>query len=709
MEMKLTVYRQAVKERDGYRNYRGEDARPYTGENVFFVADGLGGASAIRHTKFVPELFDSEKLPDILFKDVFEDYSDEEFLDYVKNSFFEFFAVKDHYGDNVYNIKKSGYFGSRIATSLLLHELLYNKDFDVKNGGLFEKYNGLNTDEEKKNFVKELGEYFAEFLSENIKKVAANANLIYEGAYQGLALLATTLCAALYREGKDCVEVFYLTAGDSRPYMWNSEGLYQVVEDEEGADGGMTNYIQITEGKTFKINCEYRKFKKPCVLFSASDGCFDSAAFLSQMAFEKVILDNIKESQTFEAVAEGLEKFFATNGTHDDSSTIAMVAFGYETYEDLKKAAEKRLDKISEKFLTELPEVLEKDFTAQLSAAEEGNADEEKALKAKLDGEEKVKDFCAARIKEGAFAGYNEKIQAIDGEKEKLEEATADIKKQAERIIAGNFLFFEKFYRMQCFDEGLCKKAENTKREYVEAVERYREEIRFIKNKIAEANEKLPEKLEGLGATEPKDFSSFAELDITSLVDLHKKLDFLVALKSGKNAVLKSIVSFREEFYALNEKAFTNRKKAEDCRKDAEEILKRLIKDFDGAENGEELCVQTNIFPWDAEKLIACLAEIGKTVAECEKLEKEAKAKAFEESVPEYWAAEYGAVINEMSERIGHCEDLELPEEITEALVSYAMKRKSQLEELRKKADKQAEIFALYDETYLKLIRGENQ
>ena len=60
--MELTVYRQAVKERpDGTIIYKGEDARPYVDEEQFFVADGLGGAAAIRHQKIRPEMFDEDK------------------------------------------------------------------------------------------------------------------------------------------------------------------------------------------------------------------------------------------------------------------------------------------------------------------------------------------------------------------------------------------------------------------------------------------------------------------------------------------------------------------------------------------------------------------------------------------------------------------------------------------------------------------------
>ncbi|MBO7293257.1 MAG: hypothetical protein J6V07_04925, partial [Clostridia bacterium] len=96
--MKLTVYRQAYKERaDGVISYKGEDARPYVGDGLLFVADGLGGTSAIRHTKFHRELFDPEQLPGILFGGIVKHEGDEELATYIRDSFFEFFAIKDQY------------------------------------------------------------------------------------------------------------------------------------------------------------------------------------------------------------------------------------------------------------------------------------------------------------------------------------------------------------------------------------------------------------------------------------------------------------------------------------------------------------------------------------------------------------------------------------------------------------------------------------
>ena len=376
--MELTVYRQASKQRDdGTIVYKGEDALPYVDDKIFFVADGLGGAAAIRHQKIVPELFEKDKLMDTLFKDVYKNYSDEKFEKYVTDSFFELFAVKDCYTANVYNIKKSGYFASRIVAAIVLHEIIYYEN--LKPAAIFDLYNFLELPEIQKELLKIIGDSFVNRISEDIRKIAKNANLIYESPYSGLALLGTTICATIYREKEDYVEALYLTAGDSRPYIWTGkEGLCQLLEDEEGEDGGMTNYIKANDDATFNIRCNYMKFKKPCVLFNASDGCFDSGYFLSPMAFEKLILDKAVATASTEEMGKSLHEAFLKYGTHDDSSTIAMKFFGYDSFDSFKKSASRRLKEINDEYLSQMPDLLEKDY------AQESEENDELKSKAEL-------------------------------------------------------------------------------------------------------------------------------------------------------------------------------------------------------------------------------------------------------------------------------------------------------------------------------------
>ena len=175
------------------------------------------------------------------------------------------------------------------------------------------------------------------------------------------------MCATVFREKDNCVQALYFVAGDSRPYMWNINGLYQITPDQESEDGGMTNYIQATENRDFYIDCRYMEFSKPCILFNATDGCFDSTAFISPMAFEKLLLDSIIKSDDIGEVEQKLTDFFVENGKHDDSSTMALSTFGFESYEQLKETARSSADDLNNIFLIDMPELLEYDFSSELN------------------------------------------------------------------------------------------------------------------------------------------------------------------------------------------------------------------------------------------------------------------------------------------------------------------------------------------------------
>ncbi|MBP3242709.1 MAG: hypothetical protein J6L99_02520 [Ruminococcus sp.] len=431
--MDFTVYRQASKVRpDGTVVYKGEDALPYTDAQLYMVADGLGGAAAIRHTKFLPELFDKEKTPAVLFGDVYEDASEGDFADYVRRSFAELYAVKDCYTDNVNNIKKSGYFASRIVTAAMLHE--------VSEKGADYFFAQLDDASDRQAALDEMGSFFAGRIREVLCKAAESANIIYESSYAGMALLGTTLTAGIVREKDGCAEVILVTAGDSRPYVWTpAEGLRQLVADEERSDGGMTNYIKANEGESFTIDCHYFSFRTPCVLLSASDGCFDSSAFLSPMAFEKLILESIVSANDIAGAAKAMEEFFLDHGRHDDSSTMAAKTFGFSDMAALKKAAEERLGVIKNSFLSKLDGLLTNDFIGMLSSGDDAQTKLIKTVAAEVGDAPEIKDYCRDQVRDGVMA----KADTIENDEIKSVKASADVQKKLLRsFIADNIIAF---------------------------------------------------------------------------------------------------------------------------------------------------------------------------------------------------------------------------------------------------------------------------
>ena len=495
--MEFTVYRQAFKVRpDGTVVYKGEDARPYVSDRMIMTADGLGGASSIRHTLIKPELFIEEKLPETLFDGVYDDYSETEFSEYVRDSFFELFAVRDCYTDNINNIKKSGYFASRIVSAIVMHEIEYNEIFQPD--CFFSVIEQAEQDdiEDLQRDMDELGDYFAEKIKSDMLKIAENANLVYESRYEGLALLGTTLCACIYRETDEYAQGVFLTAGDSRPYVWDSEnGLCQIVADEERPDGGMTNYIRANGEEYFRIYCCYKKFKKPCVIFGATDGCFDSAYFNSNMSFEKLILDTALASENTQEMGGRLSEFFTEYGRHDDSSTMAFRFFGYTDFADFKSHAEKRLAFLEREYISMIPELLTRDFSEEFERFKKGGDGISKITADILRENSEVKDYCERMCRDIVS-------DTIENDREHILLSVDYVKaeKELKKFVVENFSFFIPIMKSAGYSipDELSKESNNIckiREAYHRAVENYYYQLELCGEKIESAYKWVTEQI----------------------------------------------------------------------------------------------------------------------------------------------------------------------------------------------------------------------
>lgn len=409
--MEMIMYRQATKVRDGGQTvYKGEDALPFVGQNIFVVADGMGGAAAIRHTKFDSDIFDEDKIFDVMFNDALPD-ADEETVNYVKKAFFELYAVKDCYFSNVLNIKKSGYFGSRTCVASFIY--FAKKMFAAGVGNDLEKLHAAS-EECKAEMMEKIGRYFTENIKKAMITASESAKLTYEGAFKGLALMGTTLCGTIFIEREDEVDALYLVAGDSRPFQWDSAGLKLVVEDQKRSDGGMTNYIKANGD--FTISAKFYTFKKPCILFNASDGVYESCKFsVSELGLEKLLLETILDSNDMIELKAKLEDIFVNYGTHDDSSTIALKTFGYEGFDDLKEAASERLKKINEDYIDKMPDFLENSYIDAVERAKKTAMIRNNAIAVELYKRPVVAEYCKNKV---TGEDCSEKIAALKTELE---------------------------------------------------------------------------------------------------------------------------------------------------------------------------------------------------------------------------------------------------------------------------------------------------
>lgn len=702
--MQCIVYRQAYKVRGGGRViYKGEDARPYAGNNVLLVADGLGGASAIRHLKFNRDLFYEDKLLPILFngmptydKQILQSRPD--FIAYVIKSFEEFTSIRDCYTENIYNIKKSGFFASRIVSAIFLHQVLFEKHFNeemrigLENGKIFDDY---HASEDKKEFLNGIGGYVTRKIQGELQKIAHNANLIYESSYTGLALLGTTLCATVYRESEDFVEALYFVAGDSRPYIWNADGLRQVVADQEGGDGGMTNYIKANENATFTIECKYMRFEKPCILFNATDGCFDSAYFVSQMAFEKLLLEKIIGSQSMSKAGAAMEKVFLDYGKHDDSSTIALRAFGYSDYEKLKEAARLRLSFIQNEYIEKMSDLLETDYSAKLESLCDECPLELKNLRRELIARPEVMDYCAKKVAEECGEEYKREKDGILATIAEKKARLRNLDAQIQKTIQNNIILFERRFDLR-YKKKEITKILRLKQKYREQLRRYAEAIKEYKDfteKIFGNFMNGLTRLEGKGQGENL---SFGDIPLEQLFESKESAcdvyAFFKSLKSNKNEIIAMARKAREQYYKYN---------ANCARFDKKEIQIIFSKITCENSNLEEM----GMFSEDERKLSGILEQRKKLLEEIRFSETVELSNVAKQFAPKYWEKNCETIMLEMTDN----QIVSLPIETIERIKIYTEVYQTQIASCREKAERQKAILDKYDIGYSLLMQGEKQ
>lgn len=715
-DMSLTVYRQAAKDLNGVMNYRGEDARPFVTRGMLLVADGLGGASAIRHTKMDRDMFDEEKICDVLFSKAYEDYGDEQFKDYVKSSFRELSYFKDDidgYLTNTRLLKKGGYFGSRIVSSIILHELIYDKDGKFTDGKIFEGYEKAATPEEKEAFLKDTGKYFAEVIKQKLKAVSESANLIYESSYSGLALLATTLCATFYRETADGVETICLMSGDSRPYVIDGDGMAQVIEDQEGADGGMTNYIQATEGKDFDVLCKYKKFEKPCILFNCSDGVFDSGYFLSQMALEKLLLEDVASSENMRDAGKLIESKFEELGRHDDSSTIALRAFGFENYAAVRAFAKKRLKDIDEKFLVpfdgvyteqfganeEKKGLLDKDFTEAAEDTRAAFSDRREQLKAKIAEDGAVVEYVKKELiaHPNDCPEYERKIKEIDEKVEERNKQIESLEKEILEVVELDFLTFAKKYKQDYYDADAMNKAQKEKRRYETLRDSFKNGVITNRESVKRLGAEFESMFDQLEKIELKGENSFDGFNFSSLDDLSRKIkevwSYVMGFEGTAKGSMKNIEVIKANYCDINYKKNKQIKKYPSA---AVEVMRSLLKDE------KETVEEWELFDGSAEKLGTVLPEVRSLIGARDTNDVELRARAVEDCVPAYWAE--SKIADEVLEKIALGEITIADADVAQEIRAYCQELNQSGAKILKCADKQKELFELYDKNYLKYI-----
>lgn len=684
--MELTVYRQAQRVRDdGTIVYKGEDTLPYVDDKILLVADGMGGGAGIRHTTFNKDLFNEDLLMDTLFSGVFEDYSDPRFVEYVKKSFAEFYAVKDCYFDNPFNIKKSGYFASRIATAVFLHMMFYEyKDIDIVKS--LDDFSKLD-EEVKKVRLQRLSEIIAANMGDKIKKIAKNANLEYESKISGLALLGTTLCATVFSEDEDSVETHYFTAGDSRPYAWTvDDGLCQLLADQEREDGGMSNYIKANEDSTFEIRVDSFSFPKKCMLMNTSDGCFDSAAFLSQMAFEYLLLKSIIDSANMEEVAEKLTEFFVANGTHDDSSTIALKVFGYQTMEELQEDCKKRMDEMNTLYFSKMEDLLEKDYVSELQSLSKIDPAKVKELTERFGELDSAKELSKSKVVETEFKPYCDAKAELSGKKEEAKEAILSAHDKIKEVVSHNYTKLWRLLGPILGGGWEISRALQMEKNYEDEKADYWEKIEAYKAQFDESIESLKSSIEQIYEIGiPEDYDDYADVDFGLIEDIESKMEkmfeFFTRLGEKKNRTLNSLLSARNAYIEKNEKL------AERDPKSVEDMVNKIL---EGAELDEY-----RLIPYEMQIIEEAKGEIAKNEEVLANMAEEMD-KVLDESAEKYWKMNCMDLVKEMLQD----ETIEIDEALKAEAMEVFNPENDEIAAIREKADLQEQLFAQYEVKY---------
>lgn len=155
----------------------------------------------------------------------------------------------------------------------------------------------------------------------------------------------TTAAIALCVGKKDRVNATLFWVGDSRVYLLDGDGLAQLTEDDlDGidafenisSDGVLTNVISASGEYT--LHSRELSISLPCILFSATDGCF--GYIQTPMQFEYLLLECLYASNSISEWETLLNGSFG-KVAGDDYSFVAAL-YGYGSFEQLKTSFSER-------------------------------------------------------------------------------------------------------------------------------------------------------------------------------------------------------------------------------------------------------------------------------------------------------------------------------------------------------------------------------
>lgn len=298
-----------------YSVKKNEDAPPFINENLLMVADGLGGSGSEIH------VIDRQKhmhMYDDFFNSAFGDFKNmsQDFKEYIETLMK---PIIDETDDT------SALWASRIVIGRCAYALTYGEFKGVKLG-----------DENTRNEL-------IHFIKNGLHRVVCDFDL-KNGPYTSQLRLPTTIAIIKFKELDDeNVDVETIWAGDSRCYALTLDGLKILSKDDEDSSGSITNLFYADNENT-KFNYLNYRIKKPCMLFTVSDGTFDPFSPHDHLGLENIIYENIANSSSITNFSYNLKKDY--DKINMDDATMSFVALGFENYDSIKEAFKNKIIEI---------------------------------------------------------------------------------------------------------------------------------------------------------------------------------------------------------------------------------------------------------------------------------------------------------------------------------------------------------------------------
>jgi hypothetical protein len=171
-----------------------------------------------------------------------------------------------------------------------------------------------------------------------------------------------TFTLALMEEGeKNFFDLHIFTAGDSRIYLLNPEGLAQLSVDDTCSndalwslrhDPPMTNVVS-SDGR-YDLNWRKFRLRLPFAVITATDGCF--AYVPTPMDFEDMILEAMTTSKTPDLFEKNLQRRFSQ--TAQDDSCFGWMSAGFGSFQNMKKAMTGRYKTVKDSFIKTRPDLM---------------------------------------------------------------------------------------------------------------------------------------------------------------------------------------------------------------------------------------------------------------------------------------------------------------------------------------------------------------